>query len=70
MFFIQLLAAVFSYVMAKSIWDFVKVRATAQNQYPIVWLVQTTGLLLALLALAAIPVAAIGFYVYLLCTRS
>jgi hypothetical protein len=51
MFLLEIAIGVFSYVLAKSIWDFVKVRAQACGQYPLVWLLQTTGLLLVLVGL-------------------
>jgi hypothetical protein len=70
MFFIQMLAAVFSYVVAKSIWAFVQVRAKVASEQPIVWLAKFTAVLAILLGTLALAVTFFGVFIYLLCTRS
>lgn len=42
--------AILGFLIARSLWDFVKVRAHERNQLPLVWLFQVL-MLLALLAL-------------------
>jgi len=66
MFFFEIAIGVFSYVLAKSIWNYVKVRATACNEYPIVWLAKFCLLVGLLVTLVTVLVAALGFAVWVI----
>jgi hypothetical protein len=69
MFFIQLLAAVFSYVVAKSIWNFVQVRAKVANELPIVWLAKFVGVLVILIVVAGGGLLLFGIAIWTIVTH-
>ena len=69
MFFIQLLAAVFSYVVAKSIWHFVQVRAKVYDELPIVWLFKFCGMLAILICLIGLILAFFLGAIWLIMTK-
>lgn len=55
------LEAIFGFLVARACWQFVQVRSKACGQLAIVWLLEATGLLIALAA-CVLPYVVVGLY--------
>lgn len=54
--FFEFVGAIFAYLFARAMWNFVVARAKACHQLPLIWLLQTSGLLIAFGCVTLIPV--------------
>jgi hypothetical protein len=57
--FFEFVGAIFAYLFARAMWNFVVTRAKACHQLPLIWLIQTTGLLIAFACVTLIPVGVV-----------
>jgi hypothetical protein len=54
--FFEFVGAIFAYLFARAMWNFVVARAAACRQLPLMWLLQTTGLLIAFFCVTVLPI--------------
>ena len=59
------LMALFGYLTARLVWDYIRTMARRQEMMPIQWAGQVAGLLLILAAITSVFVAAIWFVIAL-----